>query len=313
MAEKCFPLGNTLYDESDAQLWLAPRTTGVYASGHLGVTADSGMNILVGSGVAWLHLSDFAGLVYANTLALSKTITTADANYDRWDRIVVRYDIVANATYLAVRKGTAASTPAYPAIVRDASMYEISLARVFVGRGVTAISGANIYDERMDATVCGLMTDGVTHLDTSVFQTQIAAFIEEQTAEFLDWMTQLGEILDENAAGNLLNLINQLQTDLDALEGVVSGHAPVAFSVTVPASGWSASAPYTQTVTVTGVLATDTPLVDISLSATAATAILQLASFAYVGKIVTAANQITLTCYEDKPTVDLPLRLRVVR
>lgn len=41
------------------------------------------------------------------------------------------------------------------------------------------------------------------------FKTQANEFLQSSTQEFLDWFQNLQDILDENAAANLLNLINQ--------------------------------------------------------------------------------------------------------
>ena len=90
-------------------------------------------------------------------------------------------------------------------------------------------------------------------------------------------------------------------------------HTPIHLLADLPASGWSAAAPYTQTVQVAGLLATDIPLVDVTLSATLVTRIAQREAYGYVSMITTAANSITVTCDEDKPTVDLSLTLKVVR
>lgn len=78
-------------------------------------------------------------------------------------------------------------------------------------------------------------------------------------------------------------------------------------------SNWSSTAPYTQTVSVQGILATDTPIVDVVLDSATSTAISQNNSWAFVSKIETSANSITATCLESKPEVDLPILLKVVR
>lgn len=78
-------------------------------------------------------------------------------------------------------------------------------------------------------------------------------------------------------------------------------------------SNWSSTAPYTQTVSVQGILATDTPIVDIVLDSDTSTAISQISSWAFVSKIETSTNSITATCLESKPEVDLPIQLKVVR
>ena len=59
-------------------------------------------------------------------------------------------------------------------------------------------------------------------------------------------------------------------------------------------SNWSSTAPYTQTVSVQGILATDTPIVDVVLDSTTSTAISQNNSWAFVSKIETSADSITV-------------------
>lgn len=160
MAERSFPLENTLYTAEEASLWFAARTSGVHASDVLGVTASDGLSVTVAPGLAWLKYAEFAGVAYANTEAKRLQLDAASTNYPRIDRIVVRYSKSENKVYLAVRKGTAASSPSAPAIVRDANTYEISLAQVRINAGATSVS--SVTDERLNNDVCGLMTDGVT-------------------------------------------------------------------------------------------------------------------------------------------------------
>lgn len=76
---------------------------------------------------------------------------------------------------------------------------------------------------------------------------------------------------------------------------------------------WSGSGPYTQTVSVAGMLAADNPIADVVLSATTATAKAQLEAWGLVGRITTANGSITATCYDSKPTTAIPIQLKVVR
>ncbi len=88
------------------------------------------------------------------------------------------------------------------------------------------------------------------------------------------------------------------------------------YTATLSAASWAgSSAPYTQTVTVAGITATDKPIADVVRSGLVATAIAQLEAWQFVlnGKIVTGENQITATCYTDKPTLDIPIQMQVVR
>lgn len=88
---------------------------------------------------------------------------------------------------------------------------------------------------------------------------------------------------------------------------------PSDYSTSLLSSGWSETAPYTQTVLVSGILSTDTPIVDIILSSTTETAMAELESYMYLGKIDTGSGEITATCYVNVPTADINLNLKVVR
>lgn len=85
------------------------------------------------------------------------------------------------------------------------------------------------------------------------------------------------------------------------------------YKTTLPASGWGGSAPYTQTITVNGLLEADEPFVDVYLEGVAdGTAILE--AWGCVGRLsVSADNKVTAYCYEEKPGVDIPIILKVVR
>lgn len=83
---------------------------------------------------------------------------------------------------------------------------------------------------------------------------------------------------------------------------------------TLTVAGWIGStAPYTQTVNVTGIKAKDKPILDISVSSVVATGILEVKNFAYISKAETGNGTITFSCYEHKPTVDMTINIKVVR
>jgi len=91
------------------------------------------------------------------------------------------------------------------------------------------------------------------------------------------------------------------------------GHVNHAVLTTTLDTTWQGSkAPYTKTQTVNGLLATDTPIVDVVMSGTFATDEARIEAWGYVYRITTADNAITLYATE-KPTVSLPIQLKVVR
>lgn len=101
-------------------------------------------------------------------------------------------------------------------------------------------------------------------------------------------------------------------------DGVVSSAKLAANSVSANytatiGTGWSGTAaPYTIAVTVTGIVASDTPMIDLNPSATFATAEKQIEAWGYVYRAVTAANKITFYATE-KPEVSIPIKIKAVR
>lgn len=281
------------------------------ASTGLQVTAGTGLSVTVLPGDALIN-----GHHFYEESETPLSLPAADGSLARIDTVVLRLNLTVSVLSigLAVVSGTAASTPAAPALTRNASVWELGLANVLVSAGATEISQAKITDTRLDSARCGVVASIIGDTDTSAYYAQIAADLAgfkavaetgfsswsaEQRAAFDAWFAQAKGVLAGDAAGNLLNLIN--------------GHAPITFTISLPASGWSGSGPYTQTVTVAGMLATDTPLADVVLSDTADSAMAQLEAYALVGRIDTAADAVTVTCYDNAPAVDLTVRLKVVR
>lgn len=83
-------------------------------------------------------------------------------------------------------------------------------------------------------------------------------------------------------------------------------------TVTLATSKWSTSAPYTQTVSVTGVTSSDSPIIAlyISGSPSAATVKAQRKAFGYLDRAVTGNGSITFYCYEKKPAADFNVSVK---
>ena len=86
----------------------------------------------------------------------------------------------------------------------------------------------------------------------------------------------------------------------------------VDYTCTFKATDWSSSAPYTQTVNVTGITADINPRIDIIVSEGVSLGIKEEAAFACVTRGVTGDGTLTLYCYEEKPTVDMNIMIEVV-
>lgn len=93
----------------------------------------------------------------------------------------------------------------------------------------------------------------------------------------------------------------------------VLGHVNHAVLTATLDTTWSGtSAPYTKTISVSGILSTDTPIIDVVMSGTYSTDEARTEAWGYIYRAVTGADSITFYA-TDKPTVDLPIQIRVVR
>lgn len=101
---------------------------------------------------------------------------------------------------------------------------------------------------------------------------------------------------------------------VSSLEATVATKATVKhFTGTLLADGWTGtSAPFSQAITVSGILETDKPKVDVVVSSTYATAETEVEAWGYVYRIVTSQNGITVYATE-KPKVSLNIQMEVIR
>lgn len=102
---------------------------------------------------------------------------------------------------------------------------------------------------------------------------------------------------------------------LDAVNTTVEGKAdaPKTFIATLSASSWGTTKPFRQSVTVSGILSTDEPLTDIKLTDNATIATQERKSWGCVSDIKTSNNLISVVCFEEKPTVNMTIRMWVIR
>lgn len=225
-------------------------------SNSLQVVAGAGMTVTVKTGKAWIN-----GYFYNNTSDLSKTIATADGVLKRIDRIVVRWNLTERRISVAVKSSAPSASPSAPSLQRDADAYELCLADVMVGAGVTVVSQANITDRRLDTSLCGVAAGIVDQIDTAAFNAQLEAWFadykELSLAEYNDlvsymeslellgdqqyaalqtymnefktnsendfnaWFAALQNVLDEDTAGHLLNLIQTNTARIELIEAVL--------------------------------------------------------------------------------------------
>ena len=220
------------YDADSFAEWLRKFfTTGVF-NGEMQVTPGAGMAVSVAPGYANLN-----GKVRFFDAAQSFALDPASGTYPRIDTIVVRSDSTNRVITTEYVKGAySGNNPVPTAPVRTAGIYEIVLAQIYVGAGITAVIADDITDTRPDDDLCGWVTSTVESVPVDQIVTQMQA-------QFLTWFDEMKGQLSEDAAGHLQLEIDDLSDTTSSaittlgnrVEGIRSGVATIEFSPTISA------------------------------------------------------------------------------
>ena len=106
-------------------------------------SSPAAMTVEVETGAALVR-----GRIYENTAQNTLTISTNTSSYARIDRVVIAVDFSAQEIRLDVIEGTPNVTPALPSLTQTTSLYEISIAYIWVVAGGATIPDVDIHDER---------------------------------------------------------------------------------------------------------------------------------------------------------------------
>ena len=119
-------------------------------------------------------------------------------------------------------------------------------------------------------------------------------------------------------AGTPLNAqnMNRIEQGIADCAAAVNGKASqMEFTATIPMTGWTGNETdgYTRSITVTGMLATDTPIIDVNLGGRTLSQIdAILDAWACVVRISTSAGRITVLA-DDIPAAAIPIQGRCIR
>lgn len=180
-------------------------------------------------------------------------LPNADGTYPRIDRVVVRHRggrgvKDSRSMEFWILSGQPAANPVPPPLCRDGTDFDMCLAEIRVEPGDLEITQAQITDTRPNKDLCGFSGNAAgADIDTTELFAQFTALFEEMTdsekaefaglvkewtdqtsanqAEFDAFMGQLHDVMGENAATNLLNLVNALRADVDGHTEELGEHA----------------------------------------------------------------------------------------
>lgn len=163
---------------------------GVFASptDQCKVVAGSGLNVVVKAGWAFIN-----GYWYHNDTDLTIPVTANTTASSRTDMVVLRYDSSSRQTVAQLVIGSTA--------IDRTTYYDMKLAEVVVGTGVSGITAANITDKRSDDAVCGFVTGMLNVIST-------ADLFSQYQAMFDTWFDSVKGQLTSDAAGAINAKIN---------------------------------------------------------------------------------------------------------
>ena len=283
---KSFPNNQDVYiGAEDVMKWLHGRTSGVFAANNnasVSALVNSTMAVQVSDGIGWMSNAATDGVVWwndyeaVNGTKLQLAIDPADGALNRIDRIIVEWQTTNYVDYpeIKVLKGSIESNAVAPALTNNSTLRQISLAKINIAAGTTAITSSMITDERLDASGCGLVTETVS-VDTSM-----------ANAQFTELLERIENNLKQIYA-------DQIPDKSISKEKLANGATYTTATATLTASKWSNKK---QTVSVSGVTANN--LVMVSPAPDSHNAYAE----ANIRCVAQAAGSLTFEC-EDIPSV----------
>ena len=200
-------------------------TNGIFNNGLMVSATDEGMSIQIASGHANIN-----GYRYINDSRKVISISNADGVLNRVDNVVIRLDMTNRQITTEVITGNFAEDAVAPMLIRGTNIYELRIATISIPAGITKITDDLIEDTRFDGNDCGNVICAVQTPDfTDIFKQYTALwdkFVKTQFDDFNIWFQDIKNVLDNNTAGHLLNLIN------------TKSNIPCAKNVTLLSTNW---------------------------------------------------------------------------
>lgn len=224
------------------------------------VKESTGMMVNVGIGRAW-----FNHTWTLNDALLPLTVPQSEVILNRIDAVILEVDSreSVRANTIKIVKGTPATNPVKPSMIKTNDRWQYPLAYIRVNSGVTSIRQANITNT-VGTSECPFVTaplekmsidalvaqwkdqwDAFYEKETSDMEetnaywkqlwatwfneytnnntSEMAAWRENAQALFDEWFQQLKDTLSENVEANLANQILELQERTKILEEIVEG------------------------------------------------------------------------------------------
>lgn len=264
----------------------------------------------------------------ASVVTANESVVTANAAYGKADAAVLTANTALGQDTVLPYTGALGAMKVATDVETAWLLAETNIAQAVIDAN-NAVAAVELkvdkeYVDQLAANfILGVVSDGsITDAKLSDTAGQIkgvvAAHVGDATVHFLKTDVSKADV----GLANVANVLQESKSDADTHKGnTTTAHGintkavTALYSGTLTSAGWTGStAPYSQTITVTGVASTDTPVIDMNLSGAAnhAAELAMLEDYAKVYRIVTGTNEITAYA-KEKPTVNIALQIKVVR
>lgn len=202
-----------IYNAEDMTSYLAGIVgNGVFPnpSTNLQVRAGTGMQVIVAPGAGWIN-----GHKIVNTSDAALTIAASDVLLTRIDAVIFYCDLTTRSMGLDVKTGTPSANPTAPAMTRNATRYEMCLARVKVDKQITAVTDGMLTDTRMNSSVCGVVQGLIQQIDTTTLW-------DDEQAKFREWMESVQTEFDQFKVFKKLEAVYTTQAESESTFNVTT-------------------------------------------------------------------------------------------
>ncbi|MBD5504588.1 MAG: hypothetical protein HDR09_12900 [Lachnospiraceae bacterium] len=209
-----------IFDRAESSDFLAMFISSIISDGVFAqpgdcfrVIASEGMNLKIRPGFGIVK-----GRFAMDTQESDITIPIAPSAYKRIDRVVLRANYLERFCEIVVKEGVPDAKPVPPELLQPESgdYYELCLATVTVNAKQSVITQSSITDTRYDSRVCGVVTQVIDHLDTSVFFAQLDAFYKEfveKSDKSYEEFKRMAQTLYQKFNSDITEYINTLKLD----------------------------------------------------------------------------------------------------
>ena len=193
------------YDASDFASFFAKFIgNGVYKGSGLNVVPKSGLTVTLKAGSAFVN-----GYWYELTEDMDFTLSVNSTSSTIYDLITITLDKTERKVYARKKENVYAGLPE-----RSDTIYDLVVARISVGVGVSNITSSRIEDTRGNSSFCGYVTGLVDQLN-------VEEAFNQMRGQFDEWFTDIKDKLNSDVAGSLQSQINELEQKVGGQTAVV--------------------------------------------------------------------------------------------